>query len=134
MKVNIPRVVADILSIIISGILTPVFLFLYFVRIILCLLDKSEEVRAKTVLVTGTTSGLGRAVAKKYAQTAENLILVARNKDKLESVIEECKSINPECKVKTVVADLSDCEDYLKKMEECAKKEEVRMRFRSYGR
>ena len=36
-----------------------------------------------TVLITGTTSGIGKAFAEKFASTGNNLVLVSRNKDKL---------------------------------------------------
>lgn len=37
----------------------------------------------KTVLITGTTSGIGKAFAEKFASVGNNVILVARNEQKL---------------------------------------------------
>lgn len=38
----------------------------------------------KTALITGTTSGIGKAFAEKFASMGNNLILVARNEEKLK--------------------------------------------------
>lgn len=37
-----------------------------------------------TVLITGTTSGIGKAFAEKFADAGNNIILVSRNKSKLQ--------------------------------------------------
>jgi len=37
-----------------------------------------------TVLITGTTSGIGKAFAEKFADAGNNIILVSRNKGKLQ--------------------------------------------------
>ena len=38
----------------------------------------------KNVLITGTTSGIGKALAEKFASEKMNVILVARDRKKLE--------------------------------------------------
>ena len=38
----------------------------------------------KAVLITGTTSGIGKAFAEKFASEGKNIILVARNEKKLK--------------------------------------------------
>ena len=38
----------------------------------------------KAVLITGTTSGIGKAFAEKFASVGNNVILVARNEQKLK--------------------------------------------------
>ena len=37
-----------------------------------------------TVLITGTTSGIGKAFAEKFASRGNNIILVSRNRNKLQ--------------------------------------------------
>ena len=37
-----------------------------------------------TVLITGTTSGIGKAFVEKFASMGNNIILVSRNRDKLQ--------------------------------------------------
>lgn len=49
----------------------------------------------KTVVITGPTSGLGLATAKQLASLGANLVLVARNAEKCQRVIEE---ISPLCR------------------------------------
>lgn len=49
------------------------------------------EKSGKTVLLTGITSGIGKALAHQFAQHGYDLIGVARNRDKLEEVSEELK-------------------------------------------
>lgn len=38
----------------------------------------------KTALITGTTSGIGKAFAEKFASMGNNIILVSRNEEKLK--------------------------------------------------
>ena len=40
----------------------------------------------KIALMTGCTSGIGKALSVKFAQQGYNLILVAKNKDKLKEL------------------------------------------------
>jgi len=48
----------------------------------------NERLQGKTVLVTGASSGLGRAIASYAANDARRLILIARNKEKLDQLKE----------------------------------------------
>lgn len=38
----------------------------------------------KTALITGTTSGIGKAFTEKFASMGNNIILVSRNEDELK--------------------------------------------------
>lgn len=48
----------------------------------------------KTALVSGSTQGIGKATAMTLAEMGAKVILLARNEDKLKSVLEELKAIS----------------------------------------
>ena len=64
-----------------------------------------------TVLITGGTSGIGLALATRYLQDGNAVIICGRNKDKLDKVVRE----NPG--LKTILADVSREEDRLRLFE-----------------
>lgn len=67
----------------------------------------------KRTLITGASSGLGKEFAKLYAKDNNNLVLVARNIEKLNQVKEEIVNLyGVECDV--ICADLSKKEDWEK--------------------
>lgn len=47
---------------------------------------------AKTIFITGATSGFGKSTAKIFAQNGHNLIITGRRKDRLDSLAEELKA------------------------------------------
>lgn len=59
------------------------------------------------VLITGCTSGIGLSLAKEFAIKGHNLVLVARNKEKLELLLDELKQISPNILTYTIIKDLS---------------------------
>ena len=68
------------------------------------------DLRGKTVVITGPTSGLGKEVARQLAPTGANMVLVARNEEKCARVIDE---ITPLCTGNTPVfvrAEMGDLE------------------------
>lgn len=69
----------------------------------------------KTVIITGGSEGVGREVARKFADAGANLMLVARNKKNLDAIAEELRS---KTRVEVFAMDVSDaeaCADLFKK-------------------
>ena len=61
---------------------------------------------SQAALITGASSGIGRALAFEFARNSHDLILVARSKEKLEALAERLnKGFN--VRVEVIVADLS---------------------------
>jgi len=50
------------------------------------------EVNGKTVLLTGGSDGMGKSVARILAQKGANIVIVARNVEKLKAALEEIKT------------------------------------------
>jgi len=68
------------------------------------------DLRGKTVVITGPTSGLGKEVARQLAPTGANLVLVARNEEKCARVIDEITPLCTGSKPVFVRAEMGDLE------------------------
>jgi len=71
----------------------------------------------KTVIITGGSEGVGAATARRFAEAGANLMLVARNKRKLEAIAEELRA---RTRVEIFAMDVSDpeaCVDVFRKAE-----------------
>ena len=44
----------------------------------------------KTILVSGASSGIGKAIAIECSKMGANVILTARNKERLEETLSQC--------------------------------------------
>ncbi len=55
------------------------------------MMKNSQEKKPKTVLITGATSGIGHELSKLFALNGYNLVLVARNKPRLEHLANELR-------------------------------------------
>ena len=64
----------------------------------------------RVTLITGPTSGLGRAIALELAKRAHQLVLLGRNPAKLEEVADECVALGAPAPVQ-LVADMSSQAD-----------------------
>lgn len=70
--------------------------------------------KGKNVLITGGTSGIGKAAAFDLAGREANIIIVGRNSDKTLQVVDELKSINKSAMIDYFIADLSSLESVRK--------------------
>lgn len=64
--------------------------------------------QAPTIILTGATAGIGRATAQALAPKAGTLILVARNEQKLQQLLQELAQDTSSEKLDYIVADLSE--------------------------
>ena len=62
----------------------------------------------KTILITGSTDGIGKLAAIRLAKDGHEIFLHGRNATKLSKVIEEIKSLSNNEKIKGFTADFSD--------------------------
>ncbi len=69
-------------------------------------LDQMDTFTGKTILLTGASEGIGRALALELARDRPNLVLAARNEERLRSAAEECRSIGAQ--VLEYAMDVSD--------------------------
>ncbi|THU85446.1 NAD(P)-binding protein [Dendrothele bispora CBS 962.96] len=82
---------------------------------------KTNKDRTKTipldrerVVVLGSSSGIGRVIAKKYAKRGAYVCVVGRRDNKVSEVVEECKDVSPvsqealDTKILGFVGDMTD--------------------------
>ena len=67
-----------------------------------------DEMQGKVALITGASSGIGRATAIKFASEGAKVAIVARREDKLNEVAKEIEAKGGEIKVIAILgADLA---------------------------
>lgn len=66
------------------------------------------RLEGRTIVITGPTSGLGLATVKTLASTGAHLVLVARNAEKCQNVVDDLAISHPSLTVDIVVADMGD--------------------------
>ena len=66
---------------------------------------------SKTILITGSTDGIGKLAATKLAQSGHQIILHGRNPQKLAKVVEEIKSAADNQNISGYIADFSNLEE-----------------------
>lgn len=74
-----------------------------------------NRLKTKTALITGATSGIGRACALELSKSGVNLILVGRDKDKLHHLAQELS--DQEISIELIVLDVRHRGDVKEKLE-----------------
>ena len=69
----------------------------------------------QTVLITGASSGIGRAAALAFAWRGARLVIAARRRELLEEVARDCRARGADCH--TIVADVSKRDECLRLVE-----------------
>ena len=85
----------------------------------LALYGNNNMKEIKIVLITGATSGIGEACARKFAAGGYNLILTGRSEGKLKPVVEACKALGAE--VCPMVFDVREREEVERQLEKLPK-------------
>src|ERR1700710_1966775 len=67
---------------------------------------QNVNLTGKTIVITGASSGVGRAAALEFAVMGAELVLAARNEDALNSMAGECRELGAE--VLVVPTDVTD--------------------------
>lgn len=80
----------------------------------------------KTILITGSTDGIGKLAAIKFAKEGHSVYVHGRDSDKLSVTISEIKAISKNEKIKGFIADFSELES-VKEMISQIKKEITRL-------
>jgi 2-dehydro-3-deoxy-D-gluconate 5-dehydrogenase len=70
-------------------------------------LEQKFGLHGKVALVTGSSQGLGRAMAGALAQAGADVILTGRDRAKLATVLSEISALAPRARGHTIVADLA---------------------------
>lgn len=78
--------------------------------------DELYSLKGKTVVITGASSGIGRATAEAFAKEGCNIVLAARGKEALEETAFICRDLG--AIAVSVPTDVSDAEQVMKLADE----------------
>lgn len=78
-----------------------------------------KSLEGKTAIITGASSGIGRATARTFVQEGANVLAIARNLARLESLRDECKDAPAQIAILT--ADVTKESDRIKSVETAVK-------------
>lgn len=120
-----------LMSIIVNSIVLPISIGLFAWDSAKQLIEKGCYPEPRVILITGASSGIGKAFAKEYAKPGVTLGLLARNKEALQEVAEECEFKGAECHV--IKADIQNHDSLRKILEDFDDKYPVDLLFSNAG-
>jgi len=95
-------------------------------------INLKEKYNAEWALVTGASSGIGKAIVEKLCEQNTNVVLVALDNDLLHSTFDEVSKKYPKLKFIKVACDLSQG-DYMTPIIEATKDIDVQLVFNNAG-
>ena len=95
--------------------------------------DLKKKYGATWALVTGSGSGIGKALAFKLAHQGLNVVLVSLDDDILKETMKQIKETFPDLEFRSVGVSFSPGVDYLKQIKEATKDIDVRCIFNNAG-
>ena len=67
------------------------------------------KLKDRVAIVTGSTSGMGRAIAKKFAEEGAKVVVTGRNEERAKAVVDDIKAAGGEAVY--VIVDTSNTDD-----------------------
>ncbi|EOC1328055.1 SDR family NAD(P)-dependent oxidoreductase, partial [Cronobacter dublinensis] len=65
------------------------------------------ELKNRTAIVTGSTAGIGRAIAEGLARAGASVVINGRSRERVEATLHEMRALLPGAALSGVVADIS---------------------------
>lgn len=81
----------------------------------MCMPYNPFSLKGKTIMITGASGGIGSATARECSKLGAKVIITARNKERLESLLDELTEIKDQKKDSFIVCDITD-EDAVKNL------------------
>ena len=69
---------------------------------------KNDELKSKTILITGGGTGLGKSMATYFLELGANIIIASRKEDVINSTVEELKTLTKKDNIVGYVCDVRD--------------------------
>ena len=69
---------------------------------------KNDELKSKTILITGGGTGLGKSMATYFLELGANIIIASRKEDVINSAVEEIKTLTKKDNIVGYVCDVRD--------------------------
>ena len=95
--------------------------------------DLKKRYNAQWALVTGSGSGIGKALAFKLASQGLNVVLVSLDDEHLKNTVKQLKEKFPQLEFRSVGVSFSPGVDYIKQIDEATKDISVQCIFNNAG-